>query len=137
MQEVQRLISLYHTGYQVCLGIAAAAFVLTVFLFFKFRIPTLFAAKTGIAKRRTIREIEENNAKTGRLRTPLELGDAEVRRGVSITQEEKKRITDSLSVRMNGKSRKLGTQKHAEIKDYPIRFVIEKEIILTHSDEIL
>ena len=123
-------------------GDRSSLFVLTVFLFFKFRIPALFAAKTGIAKRRTIREIEENNAKTGRLRTPQELGDGEIRKGVSITQEEKKRITDSLSARVNGKSKKPAPEKHEGIemtekteKKYPIRFEIEKEILLVHSDE--
>lgn len=153
MQE--NMISLFHTGYLVCTGLAAFFLLLTIFLFFKFKIPALFSARSGRAMRKTIKEIEENNARTGRLRNPQEMGMEGIRKGVSITYEEKKK-SGALSSRLPGKSRKLAQQEQekglpAETiseagetdvlrekeNTIPIRFVIEKDVMLVHSDEML
>lgn len=153
MQE--NMISLFHTGYLVCIGLAVFFLLLTIFLFFKFKIPALFSAKTGRAMRKTIKEIEENNARTGRLRNPQEMGVEGIRKGVSITYEEKKK-SGALSSRISGKSRKLAKTESVEApsseifhgadetdvlrqkeKTMPIRFVIEKDVMLIHSDEVL
>lgn len=151
----ENMISLYHTGFQICAGLAVFFLLLTVFLFFKFKIPALFSARSGRAMRKTIREIEENNARTGRLRNPQEMGMEGIRKGVTITYEEKKK-TGTLSNRLSGKSRKLAQQEAAgappaeayedagatdvlekKERTAPIRFVIEKDIMLIHSDEVL
>lgn len=153
MQE--NMIPLLHTGFLVCTGLAVFFLILTIFLFFKFKIPTLFSAKTGRAMRKTIKEIEENNARTGRLRNPQEMGVEGIRKGVSITYEDKKK-SGALSSRLPGKSRKLAKPEpvdtpsseiypesgetdvlRQEEKTMPIRFVIEKDVMLIHSDEVL
>lgn len=61
-------ISLYGTMFYVFMGIAILGFVLAVFFFFYFDIPTVYAMMTGKAKRETVRRMEEENAKTGKLR---------------------------------------------------------------------
>lgn len=61
-------ISLYGTMFYVFMGIAVLGFVLAVFFFFYFDIPTVYAMMTGKAKRETVRRMEEENAKTGKLR---------------------------------------------------------------------
>lgn len=66
--DAVELIELYSTLFYVFLGIAALGLVLAVFFFFYFDIPTIRAMMTGKAKRNTIRQMEEQNAKTGNLR---------------------------------------------------------------------
>jgi len=80
----ENMISFYHMGYRICAVLAISFLLLTVFLFLKFKIPALFFARSGRAKRKTIKEIEEKQEKTS-----------------------------------------------------PVRFVIEKDVMLVHSEEIL
>lgn len=108
----ENVISLYHMGYQICTGLAVNFLLLTVFLFFKFKIPALFFIRSGRAMRKTIKEIEANHAKTGRMKSPQEMAGREEFSALEAT--------DVL---------------HNEEKTMPIRFVIEKNMILIHSDE--
>ncbi|MCD8010489.1 MAG: hypothetical protein LUF34_06850 [Lachnospiraceae bacterium] len=64
MNNVEKLISQYHTGCLVCLGLAMVFLAVTVFLFFRFHVPTLFAARSGRIRKRSIREIEARNARS-------------------------------------------------------------------------
>lgn len=79
MQELERMISIYHTGFVVCLILAGLFFTLSVVLFFKFDIRRIIDMKTGRGAKKTIQKMEEINAKTGKLRqemvaqTPSEL----------------------------------------------------------------
>lgn len=68
MQEAEQLISLYHTGFIVCLCLAILFAVLSVIIFFVFDIRGVFDFMTGRAEKRTIRKMEEENARTGKLR---------------------------------------------------------------------
>lgn len=79
MQELERMISIYHTGFIVCLVLACVFFVLSVVLFFKFDIRRIIDMRTGRGAKKTIQKMEEINARTGKLRqemvshTPSEL----------------------------------------------------------------
>ena len=64
MQEAEQLISLYHTGFIVCLCLAILFAVLSVVIFFVFDIRGVFDFMTGRAEKRTIRKMEEENART-------------------------------------------------------------------------
>lgn len=66
--DAVELIALYSTLFYVFLGIAALGLTFSVFFFFYFDIPTTRAMMTGKAKQNTIRRMEEQNAKTGKLR---------------------------------------------------------------------
>ncbi|MCD8329372.1 MAG: hypothetical protein LUC27_01585 [Lachnospiraceae bacterium] len=66
MNNAEKLISQYHTECLVCLGLAMIFLAVTVFLFVHFHIPALFAARSGRARKRSIREIEARNARSDR-----------------------------------------------------------------------
>ncbi len=68
MQELERMISFYHTANLFFLILAFAFLGITVLLFFRFHIRQIFDMKTGRGERRSIRKMEELNAKTGKLR---------------------------------------------------------------------
>lgn len=66
--ETEQLIGVYHTGFIVCLILTILFVALSVLLFFKLRIRDVFNFMTGRAEKMTIRRMEEENAKTGKLR---------------------------------------------------------------------
>jgi len=61
-------ISLYNTLFYVSMGVAALGLAMAVFFFFYFDIPAVYAMMTGKARKETVRRMEEQNARTGRLR---------------------------------------------------------------------
>ena len=68
MQETEQLIAIYHTGFIICLCLTILFAVLSVVIFFRFKIRRVFDFLTGRAQKRTIRQMEEENAQTGKLR---------------------------------------------------------------------
>lgn len=64
----EELISLFTTLAYVFMGIAILGLALAVFFFFYFDIPTVYITMTGKAKKDTIRKMEEENFKSGKLR---------------------------------------------------------------------
>lgn len=68
MQETEQLITLYHTGFIIFLILTILFAALSVLLFFLFKIRRVFDYLTGRAEKRTIRQMEEENAQTGKLR---------------------------------------------------------------------
>lgn len=68
MQETEQLIALYHTGFIICLILTLLFAALSVFIFFMFKIRRVFDFLTGRAEKRTIKQMEEENAQTGKLR---------------------------------------------------------------------
>lgn len=87
MAEVEHMIQIYHTGKIVCFSVAAIFFVVSVALFFLFRIPSIFSARTGRGRKKAVRQMQEINAKTGRLRRTeeMEVPGAGIRTNVKIT----------------------------------------------------
>ena len=68
MGDTEQLIGLYHTGFMICLALTILFIALSIFLFFKLKIRDVFNILTGRAQKRSIRMMEEENAKTGKLR---------------------------------------------------------------------
>lgn len=66
--DASQTIELCKNLFYVFAGIAAASFLLSVFLFFKFDIPYTYSMLTGKAKKRTIEQMEQQKFKTGKLR---------------------------------------------------------------------
>ena len=54
-------------GFYICLAVAVLFFIVTLLLFFLFDIRTIFAARTGKQKAKSIKELQEANTSTGRL----------------------------------------------------------------------
>lgn len=71
MQELEQMIEIYHTGYLVCLVLAVLFLALSVFLFFKFDIRRIVDMKTGRGAKKSIKKMEEVNARTGKLRQDM------------------------------------------------------------------
>lgn len=68
---IEQQISIYHTLSTVFLFLGCVFLTITVALFFIFHIANIFAVKLGIAAKRTIKEIEDVNAETGRMNVPI------------------------------------------------------------------
>lgn len=60
--EAERLIAVYHTGFIICCIVMAVSLSAAVFMFFRFRIPNIYAVRTGRGVRRSEREMQELNA---------------------------------------------------------------------------
>ena len=81
MQETEQLISLYHTAFIVFLILTIVFALISVLIFFQFRIKDVFDFKTGRGQKRTIRQMEEE------LGRPLLVRGARGSRGVKLTEE--------------------------------------------------
>lgn len=68
MEQIQQQINTLHTLFYVCLGLCMVFLIISVILFFKFDIWNLFNARTGRSVRKTVKSLEEKNARTGSLR---------------------------------------------------------------------
>ncbi len=68
MKESEQLIGIYHTAFTVCLVLVILFAGISIFLFFSFRIKEVFNFLTGRAQKRSVQQMEEENAKTGKLR---------------------------------------------------------------------
>ena len=83
MQELERMIKIYHTAFIVFLILTILFLVVSVVLFFRFNIRGIFDMRTGRGARKTIQKMQEINAQTGKLRqdvvthTPVNLQGAE------------------------------------------------------------
>ncbi|MDD3277633.1 MAG: hypothetical protein PHG16_01930 [Lachnospiraceae bacterium] len=67
MAQAQQQINLLHTLFTVCLVIFIIGMLTTIALFFFLDIRKIFGVKTGRSVRKAIQQMEEENAKTGRL----------------------------------------------------------------------
>lgn len=70
-----QMISLCTNLFYVFAGVAAASFLLSVYLFFKFDIPYTYSMLTGKAKKRTIEQMEKQKFQTGKLRMNYPTGN--------------------------------------------------------------
>lgn len=66
MDNTIRLMELYSTCFAVSMVITIVAAALAAFLFFRFNIRGICAIRSGKAKHREIREMEERNRRTGK-----------------------------------------------------------------------
>lgn len=61
------MISVLNTGFIICLSAAILFLIISVVLFFLFDIKTIFMIRSGRAQAKSIKEMQEANASTGRL----------------------------------------------------------------------
>ena len=64
----EKIISLYHNLFLVCLILALVFFALAVILFFVLDIRTVWALKSGRHRKKAIKKLEESTALSGRLK---------------------------------------------------------------------
>lgn len=90
--EAQDLIIAYRTGFYLCAAVAVLGLMLSVTLFMRFKIPTIWAVRTGRAEKQAVRELQEKGKREGQMRKSA-------RRRTTIREEavEKIKKTDALS----------------------------------------
>lgn len=145
MQETEKIISLYHTGFIVCLVLFILFLLITVLLFFRFDIRNVIDLRTGRGAKKTIQKMEEINAKTGKLRqemtaqTPSVLRPEE-RIAFPKTEEtaySQKQVTEEM---MNTDILKTAQEEQThEVRqrELPGAFKIIKDNMWIHTDEII
>ena len=69
------LLSFFNTAFVICLAMTILFFVISVVLFFLFDIKTIYMIRSGRAQARTVKEMEEINSSTGRLRPGTKSGE--------------------------------------------------------------
>lgn len=62
------MLSVLNTAFVICLAMTILFFVVSVILFFLFDIKTIYMIRSGRAQAKTVKEMEEINSSTGRLR---------------------------------------------------------------------
>ena len=151
------LIKLYNTLFYVSLAVAILGFGLAVFFFFYFRIRDIRALMTGKARVETVRRIQEQNAKTGTLRAPVNATSG----NLGITEQTQKtkappaeNVYPETAVLQNATPETsvlgayaeetvvLGTAAPAQTVllqhvDSPIQFELTESTIVIHTDEVI
>ena len=101
-------IGFYQSASTICFGIAIAAAILAVVLFFLLDIREIFMIETGRAQRKTVEEMHARNQRTGKLRDDTEAdlsntGGTTVKSTYGMKTEKdtgKQNTRDSLTVSM-------------------------------------
>ena len=79
MEQINRALDFYRLGFRISMIVAIVGFALAVFFFFRFNIREIFLLMTGRAKAKTVKNLEERNEKTGKLRDdPFDLASEEL-----------------------------------------------------------
>ena len=79
MEQINRALDFYKLGFRISMIAAILGFALAVFFFFRFNIRGIFQLMTGRAKAKTVKNREERNEKTGKLRDdPFDLDSEEL-----------------------------------------------------------
>lgn len=138
MQELERMIKIYHTAFIVFLILTILFLVVSVVLFFRFNIRGIFDMRTGRGARKTIQKMQEINAQTGKLRqdvvthTPVNLQGAE---RISAPPTEKRikeaQETEALSNQGSQETALLsnqGSQETTLLHDYNETTVLSSEL---------
>ncbi len=149
MNQYQQSMDFFQTGYRVCFGIAIAALIIALILFFLFDIRTIFMIRTGRAQRRKVQEMEERNQRTGKLRddTEKDLGSGTsdsgaktLSRGKSLTENKTEKGKTKKAQKGSGRATQsmldtmaLSKASASEAGDF--HFVVVQKEIITHTDE--
>lgn len=167
MQKLEQMISVYHTAFIIFLVLTIVFLLISILLFFKLNIRDIYDMRTGRGARRKIQEMEEINARTGKLRT--EVADAlshtepevqplpqtkseplfetkhkvEYQEDSSITMEishteQEADAGDSETTLLNDETETtLLSEQKEGDRELPGTFKIEKEVLWIHTDEVL
>lgn len=87
------IINVLNTCFTLCLAFAILFFVIAVVLFFIFDIRTIFSIRSGRAQAKTVKEMQEANSNTGRLRVGKQTQTAKL----SPEQSKQRQVTSKLS----------------------------------------
>ena len=126
MDNTERLISIYHTGFVVSAILLVAGILLAILFFFIFDIRTIFLIRTGRAKQQTIDEMKEKNLQTGRLST----GSPYTPSG-ELKKRDKKRNTGAFRIPGSSKGVVIEKPKEDSLQTAPLSEEQEKAALVS------
>lgn len=126
MDNTERLISIYHTGFVVSAILLVAGILLAILFFFIFDIRTIFLIRTGKAKQQTIDEMKEKNLQTGRLST----GSPYTPSG-ELKKRDKKRNTGAFRIPGSSKGVVIEKPKEDSLQTAPLSEEQEKAALVS------
>ena len=133
--DAQSLIHVYQTGFYICVAVTILGIILSLILFFQFRIGNIWAIQSGKARKKAVRELQEASRQDGRMRAD------EARYFTGLDDEEQAlKITAPLSPELQ-KTDLL--QPESQLQQTTIlqpdsaqkTFIITQQILLIHTDE--
>lgn len=139
MDNTNQMVSLYGTLFTVFIILAIAFLAAAALMFFRFDIRGIWGMRSGKAAMRTIKELEELNARSGRLGRPD-------RRNISYTEEinvEGAAMTGATPVALAApdiaQTEVLGSGQALPGDETPSPggFRIARSIVMAHSSEII
>lgn len=83
------MISILNTAFIICLSGAILFFVISVALFFVFDIKTIYMIRSGRAQAKTVKEMQDANTSTGRLRVGKTTQTSGLKKGKKTSKTEK------------------------------------------------
>lgn len=149
MNEAENLIRLYQTCFMVCLVFAAFFLILTVFMFFRFRIRKIIASRTGRTQKKVIEQMREENQRTGRLRharkvamgeyTPISLNSKNPSGQIGSQDERTESLpvsgqTEPMGYAASEDTMHLSEQQQASFHG---KFSMVREVMLIHTNELI
>ena len=124
MQETERIISLYHMGYLICLTLGLLTFGIAAFMFFKFEIRHIFSARSGRGLRRTVKEMQKLN----RQQKPL------IKSGELRLTEQLAEQTETMTELLPNSVPEVEAETELLEETPKVRFRIRKSIIITNAE---
>lgn len=101
MDSIDSLISIFRTCFHVCIAFTVLFLIITVVLFFLFDVKTIFNIRTGRAKKKTVKEMQEANNTTGRLRVSGKTLTSQLPKGGKKSKIEKSNESPAVGINPN------------------------------------
>jgi len=157
MEHITERIELYHLLFLICLIGMFLFLLVSVILFIRLDMKNVILYFTGTKAQKEIQELERNSAKSGKIGNRAkeslqylnpgiqeELGlykvnGAEIRKvegiaGITITKKLEDGSEESTELLVNQLD---GVEKTTLLQQRDITFVVEREILLIHTDEMI
>lgn len=141
-------MSLFQTLYSVFLVLALLFLVVTVVLFFAFRIPAIAAELSGKTRKAELAKMSQEREKepprrrglTGGLNTSGQLSDGMIMTGnltVSAPPENATTTLRAASLQPEASAQARPTGETARRKDRAARFTVRKDVMVIHTKETI
>ena len=149
----QSMLEIYQAGFYVCLGIAVLGLALTILFFFVFRIPSIWAMRTGRAQRQAVGNMRQASRRDGRMRkeeqgrilTTEEMAGAAVEVTAplgepaqeTLAEENPTTLLEQTVMQDSGELAVTALLQPPEETDTGGQFQITQEVILIHTTEMI
>lgn len=136
INQLDALLTFYGIAGKVCAILTIAFLALTVFLFLRFNIAQAILERTGMAKKKSISAMQEQNAMTGRLTKSSGAKIAEQEFQITDDRKKAKRAKRTGDMKASGTSARLTGSGDISSK-YGKKFVLTVNQQIVHTDEVI